>query len=330
MKDFWQDIPKPMIALAPMEEVTDTVFREIAMSLSTPGGLHILYSEFANTDGLCHPIGREKVIHRLKINDSEKKLLKKKNIKVVAQIWGAKPEKYFETTKMICEEMEFDGIDINMGCPVPKIIKQGSCSKLITNPPLAAEIIQATKEAANIPVSVKTRIGYNVPETEAWISHILEQDVSAVLIHGRTQKMMSNGSADWSEIAKAAKLRDELKKDTVIIGNGDINSLEEGRQKCEEHDLDGFMVGRGIFHNPWMFSEGIDAPTMEDRLQMLWDHALLFEETWGREKNFKQMRRFFKIYASNFKDSSFLRNALTQADDLEHVKSILNEWGFSI
>jgi nifR3 family TIM-barrel protein len=326
MKDFWQDLPKPLISLAPMEEVTDTVFREIVMSRTTPGALHVLYTEFANTDGLCHPIGREKVIHRLKINQSEKTLLKEKGIKLVAQIWGAKPEKYFETTKLICEEMDFDGIDINMGCPVPKIIKQGSCSKLITNPTLAAEIIQATKEASSLPVSVKTRIGYNVPQTEEWIPHLLEQDISALLIHGRTQKMMSNGQADWQEIAKAASIKEKMGKKTIIIGNGDVKSLEEAHNKCQDLNIDGVMIGRGIFHNPWMFKKDQEEPGMKERLQMLWEHASLFEKSWGPEKNFRQMRRFFKIYAANFKDSSVLRNALTQSESLDEVESILKQW----
>ena len=330
MNNFWHEIEKPLICLAPMEEVTDTVFREIVLTRSTPGQLHILYTEFVSTDGLCHPIGKEKVIHRLKINDTERELLREKGVKIVAQIWGAKPEKYAEAIRMICDEMDFDGIDINMGCPVPKIIKQGSCSKLITNPTLAAEIVQASKEASSIPVSVKTRIGFNEPQTEEWIGHLLEQDVPAIIIHGRIQKQMSNGLADWNEIAKASKLRDQMGKNTLILGNGDVSSLEDGAQRCEEHNLDGYMIGRGIFHNPWVFQPEVESPPMETRLQMLWDHASLFEETWGRNKNFHQLRRFFKIYAADFKDASVLRNALTQSKDLAHVKDLLNQFGYSV
>ena len=313
-----------------MEEVTDTAFREIAMTRMEPECLHILYTEFVSTDGLCHPIGRDKVIHRLQINDSERELLRKNNVKIVAQIWGAKPEKYSEAVKMICNEMDYDGIDINMGCPVPKIIKQGSCSKLITNPTLAGEIVQAAKEASSIPVSVKTRIGFKERQTEEWISHLLEQDVPAILIHGRTQKMMSNGLADWNEIGKASKLRDEMCKDTVIIGNGDVSSLEDGKQKCKEHNLDGYMIGRGIFHNPWIFSPSIQNPPADIRIKMMWDHISLFEKTWGRNKNFKQLRRFFKIYVADFKNAAALRNDLTQSRDIDHVREILCEFGFDV
>lgn len=330
MNTFWQQLAKPIVALAPMEEVTDTVFREIVMSRMQPGNLHILYTEFVNTDGMCHPVGREKVIHRLQINDSERELLKKNNVKIVAQIWGAKPEKYAEAVKIICDEMDYDGIDINMGCPVPKIIKQGSCSKLITNPSLASEIIQATKEASSIPVSVKTRIGFKEVQTEEWISHLLQHDLPAILIHGRTQKMMSEGLADWNEIAKAVKLRDESGKQTVIIGNGDVKSREEFNDKREEFGVDGVMIGRGIFHNPWLFMNDGFEPEIDERIQMLWDHASLFKKTWGDNKNFNQLRRFFKIYASNFSDASPLRSALMQSRDLEHVRELLIEWGTTL
>jgi len=330
MKSFWQQIEKPIVSLAPMEEVTDTVFREIVLSRMKPGNLHILYTEFVNTDGLCHPVGREKVIHRLQINDSERELLRKNNVKIVAQIWGSKPEKYSEAVKLICDEMDYDGIDINMGCPVPKIVKQGSCSRLITNPTLASEIIYATKEASKVPVSVKTRIGYSEIQTEEWISHLLTHDLPAILIHGRTQKMMSEGLADWSEIAKAVKLRDETGKETVIIGNGDIKTQEEFSQKQEEFGVDGVMIGRGIFHNPWLFMHRDFEPDVDERIRMLWEHASLFEKTWGKSKNFHQLRRFFKIYISNFPDASPLRSALTQSSDLNEVKKLLLEWGTTL
>lgn len=328
MSTFWQQIDKPLISLAPMEEVTDTVFREIVLTQTVPGNLHVVYSEFANTDGLCHPIGREKVIHRLQVSDSERKLLKEKNVKLVAQIWGSKPEKYAETVKMICEEMDFDGIDINMGCPVPKIVKQGSCSKLITNPTLAAEIIQACQENSNIPVSVKTRIGFKEIVTEKWISHLLDQNLPAILIHGRTQAKMSEGLACWDEIAKGAKLRNDKGKDTVIIGNGDIKSIEESHQKCTDYGIDGVMIGRGIFHNPWLFSPDRQAPSQEEKLQLLWDHVSLFHKTWGDSKNFRQLRRFFKIYVNDFKDASVLRNALMETNTIDDVKAIFDRWGF--
>ena len=323
MNNFWQELDKPIHCLAPMEDVTDTVFREIVLSQANRGALDVVYTEFVNTDGMCHPIGRKNVIHRLQVNDSERVLLKEKNVKLVAQIWGANPEKYSETVKLICDEMEYDGIDINMGCPVPKIIKHGSCAKLITNPQLAAEIIQATKEASNLPVSVKTRIGYKEIATEEWLTHLLEQDIDALLVHGRTQKMMSEGRAKWDEIAKGVTIRDNLGKDTVIIGNGDVDSLADSNEKCEKYGLDGTMVGRAIFHNPWLFNPDKGEVPKTEQLQLLWDHTCLFDETWGRQKNFNQLKRFYKIYATGFAGAAALRNELLGSRGLDQVREIL-------
>jgi len=168
-ENFWHKIKKPTFTLAPMEDVTDTVFREIVLSVSNPDNLHVLFSEFMSTDGFCHEIGRPKVRHRIFINESEKKLLKESGIKLVAQIWGTNPEKFAETARIISEEGEFDGIDINMGCPAKKIVKQGGCSALIAFPEQAKEIIYATQEASSVPVSVKTRIGLKSINTEEWI-----------------------------------------------------------------------------------------------------------------------------------------------------------------
>ena len=256
--NFWNDLKKPVFTLAPMEDVTDTVFREIVMSVSDPDCLHVLFSEFTSTDGLCHEVGGPRVKHRLQINESEKILLKKNKVKIVAQIWGTKPEKFFEATKIICEEGQFDGIDINMGCPVKKIVKQGGCSALIGQPELAKEIIVATQEASDIPVSVKTRIGLNKPITEEWISTLLETKPVVITIHGRIQKQQSEEFADWNEVKKAVKLRDEMKSETLIHGNGDVFTLEDGYSKAKEFGVDGIMIGRGIFQDPWFFNKRAD------------------------------------------------------------------------
>mgnify|MGYP001578472218 CR=1 FL=1 len=245
--NFWKKFEhRPIIALAPMEDVTDTVLRELLLDVADPGALHVVMTEFVSTDGLVHKKARQRVIHRLQVTDEERRLLNKKNVKIVAQIWGNTPENYQQVVKEITEEMEFDGIDINMGCPVPKVVARGCCSGLIGNPTLAKEIIQAAQEATDLPVSVKTRIGLKSVATEEWIGHVLETKPAALTIHGRTQKQMSHGLADWNEIAKAARLRDQLGLDLPIIGNGDIQSLEEARAKCAEFKLDGAMIGRGI------------------------------------------------------------------------------------
>ena len=309
-----------------MEDVTDTVFREIVLTVSNPGYLNVLFSEFMSTDGFCHEVGRPKVSHRLLVSESERKLLKEKNVKIVAQIWGKDPEKFFKATKAICEEYDFDGIDINMGCPVKKIVKQGGCSALIGMPELAKEIVLATKEASDIPVSVKTRIGLSKVVTEEWISHLLDTNPAVITVHGRIQKQQSEGEADWNEVAKAVKLRDERGSDTLIHGNGDVMSIEEGLQRAEKYGVEGVMIGRGIFHNPWFFNAEQTEKTPGERLALLWKHASLFAKTWGESKNFAILKRFFKIYTTGFYGAAQIRAKLMECNSLNDVRKVLDSF----
>lgn len=313
-----------------MEDVTDTVFREIVLGVSDPECLHVLFSEFTSTDGLCHEIGGPRVKHRLQIIASERALLKKNNVKIVAQIWGTKPEKFYEATKLICDENQFDGIDINMGCPVKKIVKQGGCSALINQPDLAKEIIRATQEASNIPVSVKTRIGIKEVITEKWISNLLETKPAVITIHGRTQKQQSEGLADWNEVKKATVLRDQMSPETQIHGNGDVYSMEDGLSKVKAFGVDGVMVGRGIFQNPWFFNKVLIERTPEERLSLLWKHASLFTQTWEATKNFAILKRFFKIYTSDFYGAATIRASLMETNSLGEVKRVLEESEYDV
>lgn len=323
MSSFWNTLDRPIIALAPMEDVTDTVLRELLMDVADPSGLHVMMTEFVSTDGLVHPKARKRVIHRLHITDEERKLLKEKNVKIVAQIWGNTPENYQQVIREIADEMEFDGIDINMGCPVSKVVRRGCCSGLIGNPSLAKEIIYAAKEASNLPVSVKTRIGLKTVQTEEWMNHVLETEPAALTIHGRTQKQMSEGLADWSEIAKAVTIRDERGLDLPIIGNGDVQSLEEARAKCESFNLDGAMIGRGIFNNPWLFMEEQRERSKEEKLEMLWKHTELFDRVWQGSKNFHILRRYYSIYSKGFNGAADLRAKLMRTESIADVKALL-------
>lgn len=313
-----------------MEDVTDTVFREVVLSVSNPECLHVLFSEFTSTDGLCHEVGGPKVKHRLQINPTERELLNRTGVKIVAQIWGNNPEKFREATRIICQEGEFDGIDINMGCPVKKIVKQGACSALIGQPQLAKEIILATKETSTIPVSVKTRIGLNRIITEEWIGHLLETEPVLITIHGRIQKQQSEGEANWDEVARAVKLRNGLGSKTLIHGNGDVMTYEEGLLKVEETGVDGVMVGRGIFGNPWFFNKQVHEKSPEDRLQLLWKHASLYTSTWQDEKHFNILKRFFKIYTSGFHGAAHLRAELMETHSLDDVKRVLENSGVKV
>jgi len=314
MSNFWKELPKPFFVLAPMEEVTDTVFRLIISSCGRPD---VMVTEFTSVEGLASEIGRSKVIHRLQYTQEEQPL--------VAQIWGITPEHYYQAG-VYAREQGFAGLDINMGCPVKKVIKQGACSALIKNPQLASDIIKAAKEGAgDIPVSIKTRIGFSEIQTEEWIGFLLQQNIDALTIHGRTVKELSNYPTHWDEIGQAVELKNEISPETIIIGNGDILSYQQGLAMAEQYKVDGIMIGRGVFHNPWIFNPDIDPNILSTELKVkkLIEHIQLFQLTWGNEKNFAVMKKCFKMYLNNFPGASDIRSQLMQSNTAEECIEIL-------
>jgi tRNA-dihydrouridine synthase len=321
-KNFWKQSGK-LLALAPMEDVTDTVFREVILRISGPGMLSVLFTEFTSTDGLCHPVGKSKVSHRLEVSQGERELLKKSGVRLVVQIWGSDPEKFYKVSRMLCDEYSFDGIDINMGCPVKKIVKQATCSQLIAFPDLAREIVQATREGSSVPVSVKTRTGIKEHSTETWIPNLLSCKPDALILHGRTQRMMSDYPAEWNEIAKAVKLRNEMSPDTVLIGNGDLFTMNDVHEKISLSNADGGMIGRGIFRDPWIFHPEKYNPGVQERLDTLLLHTRLFCDKWGKEKNFNILKRFFKIYINGFHGAAELRAGLMETHNLDEVYNLI-------
>ncbi|WP_163323821.1 tRNA dihydrouridine synthase [Draconibacterium mangrovi] len=321
MNNFWQEFDGPAFSLAPMEDVTDTVFREIVMGMTAPGKLHMVFTEFTSVEGMNHPVGRERVSERLIVNESERALLKKLNIKIVAQIWGRNPEIYHNIAKYITENYDFDGIDINMGCPVKKVFKIGACSALIGEPARAKEIILATKEGTHLPVSVKTRTGIKEHITENWIANLLEVDPAAIILHGRTQRMQSDGDASWEEIAKAVQLKNSLKPHIPVHGNGDVMSYQQGLERVNQTGVNGVMIGRGIFHNPWFFNPGKEEISMEDRIAKLLEHTRLFEQTWSPDKNFNILKRFYKIYLNSFPGAAKMRADVMEMKCYDEVYS---------
>ena len=259
MKNIWNTLEKPFLVQAPMEDVTDTVFRQIIAKCGKPD---VFFTEFTNVEGMCSK-GRDHVGRRLIFTSVERP--------IVAQIWGLDPSKFFETAKMV-KDMGFDGIDINMGCPEKSVVKRGACAGLIHNPTLAKEIIEAVKKGAgDLPISVKTRIGIKEIETEVWIEFLLKQNLDALTVHGRTVKEMSDVPAHWDEIGKVVKLRDKLNVNTLIIGNGDIKSLDDALEKHKKYKVDGIMIGRGIFENLWIFDKKINPQNIssEAKLKLL-------------------------------------------------------------
>lgn len=323
MSNFWKGLSRPFFALAPMEDVTDTSFREIVARLADPQILKVLFTEFASVDGLNHHKGKLRVAERFIVSDSEKKLLKEKNIRLVAQIWGNKPELFHKIAREITEEYDFDGLDINMGCPVKNVVKNGCCSALISEPELAKEIILATMEGTRLPVSVKTRTGIRTHDTERWIATLLETGPAAIILHGRTQKQQSDGVADWNEIAKGARVRDLINPETLFLGNGDVLSVARGEELCTRHRLDGVMVGRGIFHDPWFFNREQSAHSKSEKLGQLLLHTSLFEKVWSGKKNFNILKRFYKIYTNDFPGAARLRAELMDAKAFEEVYRIV-------
>lgn len=318
MKNFWQKLKKPFSVLAPMEDVTDSVFRQIILNCGRPD---VFFTEFTNTDGLMSK-GRDKIIRRLQFKENEHP--------IVAQLWGNNPENYTKSAKLIVE-MGFDGIDINMGCPVRKVVKRGECSGLIQNKNLAKEIILATIEgAAGIPVSVKTRMGYRFIETEEWVEFLLKLEIQALTLHGRLAKDMSKFPANWEEIGKAAKIRDRMfegkTEKPVIIGNGDISSLDDLKNKAIKYRIDGGMIGRGIFKDPFIFNpnKSIMDLTIQERLELLLSHNELFEQTWGETRFFAILKKFYKIYISDFEGSVEMRNLLMRCESIKEVNQEVN------
>jgi len=312
--NFWQQLEKPIFALAPMADVTDDAFRQMFARYGKPD---VMFTEFVSTDGLCS-VGRKNLLRELQYTESQRP--------IVAQIWGRDPKHYYETAKLIAK-LKFDGIDINMGCPQKKEIAQKTCAALILEPKLAQEIVLATKRGAgHLPVSVKTRLGFDKIETERWLTDLLAVEPAAVTLHARTKKEMSEVPAHWGEINKAVKLRDRLGSKTLILGNGDIKSYAEGLRRIKETGADGVMVGRGAFGNPWFFTGKTlpDIP-LQTKLEVLQEHAKLFEKNFKPRKNFATMKKHFKAYVSGFEGAAEIRAELMQVKSASEVASIVKK-----
>lgn len=320
---IWGRLSPPFGVLAPMEDVTDTVFRRVVLSAGAPD---LLVTEFTSTDGLC-TAGRPRVIGRLRFTPPERPL--------VAQIWGNDPERYRRVAREL-REMEFDGVDINMGCPVKKVVARGSCSALIKNPSLAAELIAAAKEGTGgtIPVSVKTRIGVSHPEPEEWLGFLLSQGLAALTVHGRTAAQQSEGLADWSAVARAVKLRDAAGLPTRIVGNGDVRTREDFLRRARESGVDGVMVGRGIFENLFLFRAVRGDPgehefarlAAAEKVAWFQRHIDLHEQTWGAAARFDTLKKFAKTYLRSFEGASKLVDAIMHTRKHAAAREVLSAW----
>lgn len=312
-KSFWTNLPKPFLCLAPMDGVSDATFREIIAKVARPD---VFFTEFTNVEAL-QSSGRDSQVRRFDYTENQRP--------IAAQIWGINPENYYKSAKLI-KKLGFDGIDINMGCPVRDVVKIGACSALMKNLKLAEEIIKSTiKGAGGLPVSVKTRLGFDSIQIEDWIGFLLQFDLAAIIIHGRTVREMSLVPAHWDEIGKAVELRNRLKKNILIVGNGDINSYEDALEKSKKFGVDGVMIGRGIFQNIAIFDKNNKQLSRDERLNILLNHARLFIKKWEGDKSFLILRKFFKIYAQDFDGAKEMRIKLMETKSLNEVEKIIKD-----
>lgn len=314
-ENFWKELPKPFFILAPMEDVTDVVFRHV---ISEAGRPDVFFTEFTNTVSYCHPEGRNSVRGRLTFTEDEQP--------IVAHIWGDQPE-YFREMSIGMAEAGFKGIDINMGCPVHNVAAKGKGSGLIRRPEVAAEIIEAAK-AGGLPVSVKTRLGYvSLDEWRNWLTHLLKQDIVNLSIHLRTRSEMSKFDAHWELIPEIVKLRDEIAPDTLLTINGDIPDRQTGMELVEKYGVDGVMIGRGVFTNPFAFEKEPIEHTSEELLNLLRMHLDLFDQYSLEDgRSFKPLRRFFKIYIRDMRGAADLRNKLMDTETTDEVRLLLDEF----
>lgn len=324
---FWKNLPKPFFALAPMHDVTDAAFRQIIAKYGKPD---VFYTEFASTDGLSNDIGRPKLMHYLNFSKEEHP--------IIAQVFGAKSEKFYETTKLVAS-LGFDGIDINMGCPEKNAVRGGSCAGLFHTPEIAKDLILASKQAASdyakennteeIPVSIKVRIGDTKPDWQNWISKLLEAQPAAIAIHLRTRKEMSKVPAHWELMPEIVKFtHDNTTEDTrpLIMGNGDIKDIPEAKQKVLETNADGIMLGRAIFGNPWLFAGRDDnPPSIQERMKVLIEHVKLYEEKFSGIKHWDIMKRHFKAYVTEFEGAADLRAKLYETKNSQEVEVVLKD-----
>lgn len=326
------------MALAPMANVTDAAFRFIIAKYGKPD---VMFTEFVSADGLLSA-GREALLMDLKFDDSERP--------IVAQFFGATPEHFYRVA-LLAQELKFDGIDINMGCPDRAVLKQGAGAALIETPELAQAIIRETKRGAGpLPVSVKTRLGSKKNTLKDWLPYLLEMNLAAITVHGRTAKEMSLVPADWEAIGEAVRIRDKYEASSMhktrILGNGDVKDLADAEVKAEKYGLDGVMVGRGIFGNPWFFADlsrakrggqiehpvGAQAeagyPDIKEKLGVMLEHTRLFEKIFSGKKNFDVMKKHYKAYVNGFLGAKELRIKLMAAKNADEVERIVKDSNF--
>ncbi|MCK9446691.1 tRNA-dihydrouridine synthase [bacterium] len=305
--NFWKKLKKPIFAIAPMSGVTDDAFRQMFLKYGKPD---VFWTEFVSVEGLFSK-GREVCLKTLKYSQKEHP--------IVAQVFGSDPM-YFKKAAEEIERLGFDGIDINMGCPDKAIEQQGAGAALIKDVELAKQIIRATKEGTKIPVSVKTRLGYDENQITEWIVPLLQENIAVLTIHFRTRKEMYRSSAQWDLAKEIVRLRDLYSPETLIIGNGDVKSLAQAHELIKESKINGIMIGRATVGNPWFFSDRL--LTIRERLEAIIEHTEIFNDP----QRFNTLKKHFHAYAKDFRGAKELRDRLMETKDSFEVKELIEEF----
>ncbi len=324
MKNVWQKLKeakggKPLFVLAPMADVTDAAFRRLIAKYGKPDAM---WTEFVSADGLFMG-GKEALMHDLIFTKAERP--------IIAQFFTSRPE-IMKKAAELARELGFDGIDINMGCPDKSIERQNAGAALMKNPKLARQIIRSAKEGAgDLPVSVKTRIGFNKNELNTWLPELLAENPALITVHARTRKEMSKVPAHWEEVKHAVEIRNAIASgmpghDTLIFGNGDALDIEDAGKKAKESGADGVMLGRAIFGNPWLFAPELRPKKITDKLNVMVEHTRLFEKLFGGIKNFATMKKHYKAYVNGWEGAKELRVQLMNTENADQVSVLVEKY----
>ena len=360
---FWNRLPSPIIGLSPMDGVTDSAFR---YTIASQGKPDVIFTEFTHVHDVCR--GPEFLLDSLHYDESERP--------IVAQLYGKDPQLFYQAAHVVCE-LGFDGLDINMGCPSRNVASSGSGAGLIRTPDLAHAVIRAAKQgiadwtagqtleraglkavridminrlkahrdpAATrarmpIPLSVKTRLGYDEVIVERWIEHLLSESPAVISLHGRTLQQMYRGEADWSAIARAAQV--VRGSGTLLLGNGDVQTLSDVVRHVRETGVDGVLVGRAALGVPWFFRDKEQArhcvqtdrsmasppwtPDLAARFGVLLEHARVFERQWG-SRQFRRMRKHLGWYCKGFPRAAALRARMFLVSSVAELEAALAEY----
>jgi len=321
---FWNTLPKPFFALAPMADVTDPAYRKIIAEYKAPD---VTWTEFVSADGLYHT--REKGV----MTDEENPLVRDLGFSegehpIVAQLFSSKPEMMAYASNL-AKERGFDGVDINMGCPDRSIEKQGSGAAMMKDPETARAVIQAAR-TSGLPVSVKTRLGYNAEDIDGWIATLLTERLPALTVHMRTRKEMSKVEAHWDLMPRIVALRDELSPETLIIGNGDVKDLDDARAKVAAYGCDGIMLGRAIFGAPWLFTgRKPEEVGPSERLTALRKLAEEFGEL-RPAKSVHILKKHVKAFITGWDGATEFRSELMNAMTLPDFLAVIEQYAGAV